>query len=195
MQSWLPGVIAEAVFFLEAKVGIVLCYGVVGVDHLIQVKAYPESNGHARVLRDELQIGGGAVNTAVRLSQLDSPVTLMGNPVGSDDSGRYFLHQISGHNVECRIGVREAETGRAYVVFDANDTRTIFGAFGNLKGPVVPDEVWIDLDLVSLDPFVEGAIDVAHRARDNQILVVSIEVEPGDPLLRFRTRLSILQGS
>ena len=58
----------------------------------------------------------------------------------------------------------------------------IFDAFGNLKGPVVPNEVWIDLDLVFPDPFVEGAIDVAHRARENQIPVVSIEVEPGDPL-------------
>jgi hypothetical protein len=90
MQSWPPGVIAQAVFFLEAKVGKVLRYGVVGVDHLIQVKAYPESNGRARVLRDELQMGGEAVNTAVRLSQLDIPVTLMGNPVGSDDSGVIF---------------------------------------------------------------------------------------------------------
>ena len=123
MQSWPPGVIAQAVFYLEAKVGKILRYGVVGVDHLIQVKAYPESNGHALVLRDELQIGGEVVNTAVRLSQLDIPVTLMGNPVGSDDSGRYFLDQIAGHNVDCRIGVREGETGRANVVSDANDPR------------------------------------------------------------------------
>ena len=182
MQSWPPGIIAEAVFFLEDKVGRVLCYGVIGVDHLIQVNAYPESNGHARVLRDELQIGGEAVNTAVRLSQLDIPVTLMGNPVGSDDLGRHFLDQISGHNIDCRIGVREGETGRAYVVSDANHTRTIFGAFGNLKGPAVPYEDLTDISLISLDPFLDGAIDVARQARENQIPVVSIEIEPLDPL-------------
>jgi len=170
-----------AVFFLGSRMGRVLCYGVVGVDHLLQVSRYPEPNGHARVRRDEIQIGGEAANTAIRLSQMGVPVTLMGNPVGSDSLGCYFLDQIGRHEVDCRVEVQEGQTGRAYVVSDSEGTRTIFGAFGDLDAPAVPDLLWSDLDLVSLDPFVEGAVTVGRLAREKGIPVVSIEVEPDCP--------------
>ena len=178
---------AEAVFFFRGSVSRILCYGVVGVDYLLKIGQYPESNGHARVRREDITIGGEAANTAVRLSQLGFQVTLMGNPVGTDSLGRHFLDAISHHEVDCLVETTEGTTGHAYVVSDAEGSRTIFGAFGELSGPSVPAGLWSGIDLVTLDSFVAGAEAIGRLARERNIPVVSIEAAPGSGLAGVST--------
>lgn len=161
--------------------GRVLCYGVVGVDRLLQVTAYPEANGHARVRREETVVGGEAANTAVRLAQLGVPVTLMGNPVGNDPDGRLFRDTIGRYAVDCRVETADGPTGHAFVISD-DRTRTIFGAFGKLSGPTVPDDLWPALAMVTVDPFVSGAVAAAAGARERGLPVLAIEVEPDHDL-------------
>jgi len=165
----------------------ILCYGVVGVDYLLKIGQYPESNGHARVRREDITIGGEAANTAVRLSQLGFQVTLMGNPVGTDSLGRHFLDAIGHHQIDCLVETAEGTTGHAYVVSDGEGSRTIFGAFGEMSGPSVPARFWSDIDLVTLDPFVDGAEAVGRLARERNIPVVSIEAAPGSVLAGVST--------
>jgi sulfofructose kinase len=165
----------------------VLVYGVVGVDYLLKIGKYPEANGHARVLHEEVAVGGEAANTAVRLDQLGVSVTLMGNPVGTDANGRLFERVLETTGVDSRIGRAEETTGHAYVLTDAAANRTIIGAFGDLEGPEVPPSVWEHLEVVTVDPFVEGAVAVAREAKARNVPVVAIEVEPGDPLASLST--------
>lgn len=68
------------------------------------------------------------------------------------------------------------------MVSDEAGNRTMFGAFGDLVGPAVPDSVLKRVDLVTVDPFVEGAVEVAGRARALGITVLAIEVAPDHAL-------------
>ena len=70
--------------------GAVLCYGVLGIDQIVQVAWFPERNGHTRAFRDEEFAGGEATNTAVTLSGLGVDVRLMGCALGDDRRVHFF---------------------------------------------------------------------------------------------------------
>ena len=165
--------------------GKVLCYGVVGVDYLLSVRAFPEADGHARISSEEVVVGGEAANTAVRLSQLGCSVLLFGNPVGSDRHGDLFTSEMSGTDVDSRIQTQQGATGHAYVVRDEAGTRTILGAFDELVGPEIPADCWDGVKHVAIDPFVKGALEVAKYAHSSGIPVTAIELGPGNEMLPF----------
>jgi sugar/nucleoside kinase (ribokinase family) len=80
----------------------VLCYGILGVDQLVQIAHLPEQDGHTRVFHDEEYIGGEAANTATILSDLGVDVRLMGNALGDDRRGAFFLRAIQDYAVDVR---------------------------------------------------------------------------------------------
>ncbi|HAA76826.1 TPA: hypothetical protein DCE37_17085 [Candidatus Latescibacteria bacterium] len=164
----------------------VLCYGVVGVDILLQVNRYPEADGHARVSREAVSTGGEAANTAVRLKQLGLETILMGNPIGEDAYGQVVLERLHEVELDHRLRVT-GETGHAYIVSDGDGHRTIFGVFGALTGDPVCENLWAGINLVTVDPFVDRALEVAQSARDRGLPVVTIEAEPDHQLATLST--------
>ena len=110
--------------------GAVLCYGVLGVDQIVQVAWFPERDGHTRVLCEEEFVGGEAANTAITLGGLGIDVRLMGCALGDDRRGAFFLRTIRGYNVD--IGGLEVDpevrTGHAIILSDVEEGgRTICG--------------------------------------------------------------------
>ncbi len=169
----------------QNTLGKVLCYGVMGVDQVVQIVELPEKDGHTRILSDEEYIGGEAANTAVTLSGLGVDVKLMGNTLGEDRRGGIFLRAIRQYPVDVRgidieLGVR---TGHAVVLSDRDGARSICGFFPDLRSRPLTDRDFDGVRLLSVDPFLgDNAIKAARMAREKEISVFAIELAPAHPL-------------
>lgn len=168
--------------------GSVLCFGVMAVDQIVLVADYPERDGHTRILADEVYPGGEAANTAVTLGLLGLPVRLMGNALGADRYGDFFLRQIRTYpvdigGIDVADGVR---TGYAVILSDQGGARSICGHFPDLRSrPVKPSDLE-GVGLLSVDPFLgENAIFAARLARKAEIPIFSIELSERHPLAEY----------
>ena len=81
---------------------VVLCYGVLAVDQIIQPEAFPQPDGHTRLLSNQEYLRGESTNVALTLAGLGVPARLMGSTLGDDDRGRWFLEQVKDTGVDCR---------------------------------------------------------------------------------------------
>jgi sugar/nucleoside kinase (ribokinase family) len=181
----------EAAFFVNglmgntAKLGRVLCCGVLGVDQLVQIAHFPERDGHTRVFHDEEFIGGEAANTATILSDLGVEVRLMGNALGDDRRGAFFLNRIANFPVDIS-GIQvdaNAQTGHAIVLSDSGGARSICGCFPDLRTRPVTATDLAGIALLSVDPFLgEHAVGAAALARQMGAAVFSIELAPDHAL-------------
>ncbi|MFT5366104.1 MAG: sugar/nucleoside kinase (ribokinase family) [Candidatus Latescibacterota bacterium] len=168
--------------------GRVLCYGVLGVDQLVQIAHLPEQDGHTRVFQDEEFIGGEAANTATVLSDLGVDVRLMGNALGDDRRGAFFLRAIQAYGVDARgidvdLSVR---TGHAIVLSDSDGARSICGFFPDLRSRALTKDDLEGTALLSVDPFLgENAVAAAKLAREMGVAVFAIELSPEHPLAAY----------
>lgn len=172
----------------DGALGRVLCYGVLGVDQIVQIARLPERDGHTRVFHDAEYIGGEAANTALTLSGLGIDVRLMGNALGEDRWGEFFLRTIRHYPVDARgldidPGVR---TGRAIVLSDRDGARSICGFFIDLRTRLLTDRDMEDIALLSVDPFLgDPAVQAAQLAKKKGAAVFAIELAPDHPMAKF----------
>ena len=165
--------------------GPVLCYGMLGVDQIVQVAGYPERDGHTRILSDQDYIGGGAANTAVNLSCLGVPVKLMGTTLGEDRRGRFFLQAIRDYPVDVADldvapGIR---TGYRVVLSGSDGSRTQCGHFPDLRSRVFPAEAAAGAALLVVDPFLgQRAVDAARMGRKAGVSVFGTALLGEHPL-------------
>jgi sugar/nucleoside kinase (ribokinase family) len=47
---------------------VVLCYGVLAVDQIIQPEAFPQPDGHTRLFSNQEYLGGESTNVALTLA-------------------------------------------------------------------------------------------------------------------------------
>ena len=177
-----------SVFVMSKSPGVVLCYGVLGIDQIVQVAWFPERDGHTRVFRDEEFVGGEAVNTAVTLGEIGVNVRLMGCALGEDRRGALFLRLIRPYSVDTRgIDVDPtARTGHAIILSDTKGGRTICGHFPDLRSRPLTKADLEGVALLSVDPFLgENAVRAAKIARACDVAVFAIELEPDHPLAEF----------
>lgn len=173
---------------MSTSPGAVLCYGVLGIDQIVQVAWFPERDGHTRVFQDEEFIGGEAANTAVTLGGLGVDVRLMGCALGEDRRGSLFLRAIRQFEVDARgIDVDPtARTGHAIILSDAKGGRTICGHFPDLRSRPLTEADLEGVALLSVDPFLgENAVRAVKLARACNVAVFAIELEPDHPLAEF----------
>ncbi len=172
---------------MEARqtAGKVLCYGILGIDQIVQVESYPERDGHTRILTDGEYVGGEAANTAVTLSGLKVGVKLMGNTLGEDRRGSLFLSAIRPYRLDpCDLDVEQGvRTLHTVVVSDRGGARSIMGYFPDLRSrPLQPGDLE-GISLLSVDPFLgKNAVDAARMAREAGIGVFAIEISEAHPL-------------
>jgi sugar/nucleoside kinase (ribokinase family) len=165
-----------------------LCYGVLGVDQLVQIAHLPEQDGHTRVFHDEEFIGGEAANTATILSGLGVDTCLMGNALGDDRRGALFLDAIQAYALDAqRIDVDSSiETGHAIVLSDSEGARSICGCFPDLKSRNLTAADLEGFALLSVDPFLgDQAVAAAQLAREMGLGVFSIELSPDHPMAGY----------
>ena len=168
--------------------GAVLCYGVLGIDQIVQVAWFPERNGHTRAVRDEEYVGGEATNTAVTLSGLGVDVRLMGYALGDDRRGALFLRAMRQFDVDIRkLDIDPSvRTGHAVILSDVNGGRTICGHFPDVRSKPLTEADFEGVALLSVDPFLgENAVRAAEIARACDVTVFAIELTPDHPLAKF----------
>jgi sugar/nucleoside kinase (ribokinase family) len=164
---------------------MIVCYGILGIDHIYHVERFPERDGHARILSETECMGGEAANTAAALAGLGACVKLRGNLLGADRRGDLFRDLIQQYDLDSGgIGTDPgARSLYAVILSEREGTRTILGFSADLKVPPLTEE---DLDactLLSVDPFLgEPAVSAARAARERGIPVVSIELSGDHPL-------------
>ncbi len=170
------------------KSGVVLCYGVLGVDQIVQVAGFPEPDGHTRILSNAEYIGGEAANTAVVLSCLGVPVKLMGSTLGADRRGSFFLSEIRPYRVDTRdLDVASGVSTVHTVILSSPDGgRSIMGYISDILSRPLQPEAIERVSLLSVDPFLgKNAVDAARLAHGAGVSVFSIELSEAHPLAEF----------
>jgi sugar/nucleoside kinase (ribokinase family) len=125
--------------------------------------------------------GGMAANTAYALACLGLPVSLAGR-VGADADGEFLRESLAG--VDLSHVVVQGESGRAYILTDAEGERTILVAPNTndfLTERDLPWEALSDADYLHLTAFVgNGPLEVqrliARRVPDR----VRLSLDPGE---------------
>ena len=76
---------------------MIVCYGEVGVDNIVEVDRLPAPEVAVFPTSDSYHIGGAAANTAVWLAHWGAPTRLLGNAIGDDPAGRRLLEWLRAY--------------------------------------------------------------------------------------------------
>jgi ribokinase len=108
--------------------------------------------------------GGQAANTAFALARLEVPVALVGR-VGADDDGFFIKDALNGVNLDYLV--QAGETGRAYILVDAQGERTILVAPNtndDLQVEDLPWEALVRAKFLHLTSFVgDGPLELQRQ--------------------------------
>jgi len=166
----------------------VVCYGMLGVDQIVQVAGVPEPDGHTRIVSDQDYIGGEAANTAANLGCMGVPVRLLGNTLGEDRRGRFFLQAIREYpvdvgGVDVTPGIR---TGYRVVFSDTDGSKRLCVHFPDLRSRMFPGEAVEAAALLAVDPFLgKHAVDAARMGREAGVSVFGTAVLGDHPLAEY----------
>lgn len=159
---------------------IILCYGLVCVDALIQLRDYPAPNGYTRLEGERGCVGGDATNTAVILAGLGNRVRLAGNRLGRDRWGRWLrgrLARVANLDASLLRLATQADTPRNIILSARDGTRTILVDPAHLVGVPLSDEDFEGVGMVVLDSILDGAaVAVARQAQARHIPVCASDV-------------------
>jgi sugar/nucleoside kinase (ribokinase family) len=179
----------------------VYSYGVVSSSTLYGIRdAFPLAEGYAEIDDTQYMVGGEAANSSIVLSRLGARVKLDGNWLGNDDCGQRTKKLLSGYGIDTsRLPLKSEFRGVQEAVIAAQDTRTIFGTYGQL----LEDGSWNEPNeeditsakVVSLDPFFgEPAARAAEIAFSVGIPVVTVDCRHDDPLLQHVSAVVIAES-
>lgn len=179
----------------------VYSYGVVSSSTLYAIKGvFPDPEGYAEIDDVEFMTGGEATNSSIVLSRLGARVKLDGNWLGDDESGKRTKAILDSFQIDTsRLPLRKAYKGAQEVVFAAQETRTIFGTYGQL----LENEHWNLPDpsdisrakAVCLDPFFnEASLRAAEIGFSAGVPVITVDCLHEDPLLRYASATVISEA-
>lgn len=164
----------------------VLCYGLICIDSLIQLRDYPAANGYTLLMGEQECIGGDATNTAVTLAGLGNRVRLAGNCLGRDRRGRWLrarLARIANLDVSLVRLVPQAATPRNIILSARDGTRTILVDPAPLVSVPLSNTDFEGVGMVVLDAVLdEAAVAVARQAHARGIPVCANDVRAASPL-------------
>jgi sugar/nucleoside kinase (ribokinase family) len=179
----------------------VYSYGVVSSSTLYGIRdAYPSAEGYAEIKDIQHMVGGEAANSSIVLSRLGVKVRLDGNWLGDNESGQRTKELLSGHGIDTsRLPLKSGFRGVQEAVIAAQDTRTIFGTYGQLlEGGSWNEPVEQDITsakVVSLDPFfADPARRAAQIAFNAGIPVVTVDCRYDDPLLEHVSAVVVAES-
>ncbi|XP_071598473.1 ketohexokinase isoform X6 [Heliangelus exortis] len=128
----------------------ILCVGLVCLDIISVVEAYPPEDSDTRCLSQRWQRGGNASNSCTVLALLGAPVSFMGS-LAPGHAADFVLSDLRRYGVDARHAVRQHDGSLPASVVIASarrGTRTILHAHGNL-----PDVTARDFEKVDLSRF------------------------------------------
>ncbi|MEJ2091710.1 MAG: carbohydrate kinase family protein [Syntrophobacterales bacterium] len=125
--------------------------------------------------------GGQAANAAYVLSRLQVPVVLLGR-VGADDDGAYLKESLAGVNLDHLV--TQGESGRAYILMDAEGERTMLLAPNTndrLTEADLPLEVVADSAFIHVTSFPgDGPFKVQQRILQRLAGDLRVCFDPGE---------------
>jgi sugar/nucleoside kinase (ribokinase family) len=135
-----------------------------------------------RFARGTLRSGGGqAANAAYALARLAVPVLLVGR-VGADEDGAFLKEGLAGVNLEHLV--TQGESGRAYILVDAEGERTILVAPNTndqLQEADIPLEVLADSAFIHVTYFAgDGPLEAQRRILQRLAGSLRVCFDPGE---------------
>jgi len=106
------------------------------VDKQYWVKRMPQPGEDVPILSARSHTGGSAMNTAMALGFLDTPVSFAGR-IGSDDDGRGLIQTMETAGVDTSCVLAEGQTGYTLAMIDETGERTMFSCRGASAQPLV----------------------------------------------------------
>jgi sulfofructose kinase len=179
----------------------VLCAGIIVLDEVFRVEAFPKPDGKVQA-RDFFVVNGGcAANAALAVARLGGGAVLacpMGGPAGADENGDRVLAALVREGIDCaacqRIG--GLATALSAIFIDARGNRMIVTYRDDRIAAVIPQQpraLAARADIVLADnryPAFVAPICAAARGRGIPVVLdgdrPTIE---DDPLFRFATHL------
>jgi sugar/nucleoside kinase (ribokinase family) len=119
----------------------VLGFGVVAVDDLVYLDAYPESDSKAPI-REERRDGGGLAGTALVAAARLGARAAYGGVLGDDDLSRYTLAQFEREGIDCSLVKYQPGAGPVHsvIIVDlSNGHRTILYNSARVVPPRIED--------------------------------------------------------
>lgn len=166
----------------------IACVGHSAVDHVFQVRRFPD-RATKTPAHDLQSVGGGmAANAALACARLGARVRFVG-AVGDDDAGRLVRRQLDAEGIDLRFlqQVAGARTSASAIIVDDRGERHIFNHLGNaLAGAQLPDDAVFDgCDAVLVDPrWPAGAgAALSWARRHRRLSVFDADVAPRQDLV------------
>ncbi|XP_051471482.1 ketohexokinase isoform X2 [Apus apus] len=125
----------------------IMCMGLVCLDIISVVEAYPAEDSDTRCLSQRWQRGGNASNSCTVLALLGAPVSFMGS-LAPGHAADFILCDLRRYGVDARHAVRQRDGSLPTSVVIASacrGTRTILHAHGNLPDVTAHDFEKVDL--------------------------------------------------
>lgn len=179
----------------------VLCAGILALDEVFRVEAFPKPDGKVQA-RDFFVVNGGcAANAAVAVARLGGAAVLacpMGGPPGADANGDRVLAALSREGIDCTACQRISgiATALSAIVIDAGGNRMIV-TYGDERidavTPQRPQALAARADIVLADnryPAFVAPICAAARGRGIPVVLDGDRpTNEDDPLFRLATHL------
>ena len=162
----------------------VLGFGVVAVDDIVYVDAYPPSDSKAPVVAEKRD-GGGLAGTALVAAARLGARTAYGGILGDDDLSRFTLAEFEREGVDCSLVVRQpgARPVHSIIIVDrSNGHRTILYS-GVMTPPPLQDvaQAIAQSRVLFVDSTIAAwALDALRLAHEHGVAVVAdLERRPG----------------
>ncbi len=179
----------------------VLCAGIVVLDEVFRVEAFPKPDGKVQA-RDFFVVNGGcAANAAVAVARLGGAAMLacpMGGPAGADENGDRVLAALLREGIDCAACQRipGLATALSAIFIDARGDRMIVTYRDERIAAVTPEKpqaLAARADIVLADnrypAFVEPICAAARRRGIPVVLDGDRPTIEDDPLFRLATHL------
>jgi sulfofructose kinase len=179
----------------------VLCAGIVVLDEVFRVEAFPKPDGKVQA-RDFFVVNGGcAANAAVAVARLGGGAVLacpMGGPAGADENGDRVLAALVREGIDCAACQRipGLATALSAIFIDARGNRMIVTYRDERIAAVTPEKpqaLAARADIVLADnrypAFVEPICAAARRRGIPVVLDGDRPTVEDDPLFRLATHL------
>src|ERR1700728_2734896 len=179
----------------------ILCTGIIVLDEVFRVDAFPEADGKVEATGFFIVNGGCAPNAAVAIARLGGHAALagpMGGPAGEDANGDLVLAALARENIDCSACQRVAglATALSAIFINARGDRTIVTYRDErvaAVNPADPEGVVARADLVLADNrYPQFARPICEAARRRNLPVVVDGDKPrvvDDPLFRFASHV------
>ncbi|XP_071598468.1 ketohexokinase isoform X1 [Heliangelus exortis] len=144
----------------------ILCVGLVCLDIISVVEAYPPEDSDTRCLSQRWQRGGNASNSCTVLALLGAPVSFMGS-LAPGHAADFVLSDLRRYGVDARHAVRQHDGSLPASVVIASarrGTRTILHAHGWVRVPLTPALCYPLPQSFIVADFRRRGVDVSHVA-------------------------------